>query len=94
MGIPIDKTLRSSKIWKPINERLDRKMDSWKSKWLSWAGKLVMIKATLSAVPICLMSCLSISTDGYMDMVKRLRKYFWQGTDTNKKFELISWDKI
>lgn len=38
LGIPVDKSLRSSSAWKPIEEKIDRRMESWKSKWLSWAG--------------------------------------------------------
>lgn len=94
LGIPIDQTLRTNGVWKPINERLDHKMDSWKSKWLSWAGRIVMIKATLSAIPIYLMSCISLSMSGYIDIVKKLRDFFWQGRDPSRKFKLISWESI
>lgn len=53
-----------------------------------------MLKATLSAIPIYLMSCISMPSGVYMALMKKLRKLFWQGTDTKKKFALIAWDKV
>lgn len=59
-GILVEKSLRSTLAWKSIGEKLDNKMEPWKSKWLSQARRIVMLKETLLAIPIYLMSFISL----------------------------------
>jgi hypothetical protein len=64
-------------------------MESWRSKRISWAGRIIMLKENLSTIPIYLMSYSALSSGGYFKMVSKLRILFWQGTYITKN-SLIS----
>lgn len=77
LGLPLGKGLRSTKVWDPMGKRMDKKMESWKTKWLSWARKVIVLKKILSALPIYLMSYLSLSIDANSKLVKKIRYFYW-----------------
>ncbi|XP_059065974.1 uncharacterized protein LOC131857424 [Cryptomeria japonica] len=52
LGFNLDKGKDKKDLWKNITEKVKRKLDSWKNKWLSSAGRLTLIKSCLSAIPI------------------------------------------
>lgn len=60
LGLPLDKGTRRAKLWDSILAKLDSKLQSWKGKWLSLVGRIVLIHSVLSAIPQYYMSCLEI----------------------------------
>lgn len=44
--------LPKKKLWDPIVERLDKRLSSWKGRYLSMGGCLTHIKSVLSSTPI------------------------------------------
>ncbi|XP_010279442.1 PREDICTED: uncharacterized protein LOC104613364 [Nelumbo nucifera] len=60
LGLPLGVSGGSSTIWDPVIERLERKLASWKTKYLSFGGRVTLIKSTLSNLPIYFLSLFSI----------------------------------
>lgn len=73
---------------------MDQNINSWKGKWLSWARRLVMFQAIISALPIYLLSFLSLTAGANSFIIKTMRNLFWQNTKEKQKIALIVWDKI
>ncbi|GLJ31641.1 hypothetical protein SUGI_0635650 [Cryptomeria japonica] len=94
LGLPLDKGVRSNKLWDPLKERMESRLSSWKGKWLSWAGRLTMLRFVISSFPIYLLSCLPLSKWMNSKPIQLMRKLFWQGNEEKKKMEMISWKKI
>lgn len=59
LGIPFTLSRRWTHIFQPLLQRINLKMDTWKSQ-LSKVGRLIMIKSFLQVIPLHLMSCLKL----------------------------------
>jgi hypothetical protein len=42
----------NNKDWKMIEDRIEKKLSSWKGKYLSVGGRLVLINSVLSSLPM------------------------------------------
>ena len=64
---------------------------SWKVRWLSLAGRILLIKSVLAAIPNYFIVVLKIPS-GVLDTIKKLIKGFlWSGNlDDSRKVPLIS----
>ena len=52
LGVPIFKTALKSSSWLPIIDKIKNRISTWGANWLNPAGKVVLIKAVLSSIPI------------------------------------------
>ena len=69
MGIELEKGSKTKKGWDNIIDRMDKKIEGWKDKWLTKMGKGIKIKEVLSALPTCPLSCLPL----LKVLIRRLR---------------------
>jgi hypothetical protein len=46
----------SNKDWKMVEERMEKRLSSWKEKYLSVGGRLVLINSVLTSLVIFMMS--------------------------------------
>ena len=80
LGIPLDKEIKSNKSWQHTLDKLNAKMDNWKSRWLSsMGGLLTMVKSVFLAIPSYQMSCLPLTSNVKGEMYKKIRNFYWQG---------------
>ncbi|GLJ40989.1 hypothetical protein SUGI_0848590 [Cryptomeria japonica] len=63
LGIPLDKGRRSSKLWDNLVEKIKSRINTWKGRWLSFAGRATLVKSVLTAMPIYLLSCQNLSSN-------------------------------
>ena len=56
LGIPMNVRRLSNKDCKVIEDRIEKKLSSWKGKLLSAGGRLVLINSILSSLPMFMMS--------------------------------------
>ncbi|XP_058726582.1 uncharacterized protein LOC131597939 [Vicia villosa] len=74
------------KIWKKIN--------SWRGRPVSKAGKEVMIKSVLQSIPSYVMS-LFVLLDGIIhDIEKMLNAFWWSGNCNQSCIKWMAWDKL
>lgn len=52
LGLPLFLGGNLGGFWDSLISKFRNKLASWKGKWLSSAGRLVMIKSVLSGLPI------------------------------------------
>jgi hypothetical protein len=52
LGIPMHFRKLSNKDWEKIEERIEKKLSSWKGKYLSVRGRLVLINSVLTSLPM------------------------------------------
>ena len=54
LGLPLGLGLphKSCILWDAVEERFNRRLDSWKKQYLSKRGRLILLKSTLSNFPI------------------------------------------
>jgi len=52
LGLPLAKEVVKSEVWNKQVEKMKGKIQNWGVMWLNLAGRVTLIKALLSALPI------------------------------------------
>ncbi|EPS65500.1 hypothetical protein M569_09277, partial [Genlisea aurea] len=76
-----------------LRDRVWDKIKGWQSKLLSMAGKEVLIKAILQAVPVYAMQIFRLPRRVLSDL-ERLFSNFWWHERQNRRFHWAKWKKI
>jgi hypothetical protein len=78
----------SNKDWKMVEERIEKRLSSWKGKYLSVGGRLVLINSVLTSLVIFMMS-FSKSLEEFWKKINFYRsRFYWQSDDYKKKYRL------
>ncbi|GAU16975.1 hypothetical protein TSUD_37330 [Trifolium subterraneum] len=56
LGLPIGGDSRRLSFWEPVLDRLKNRLSGWKNRFLSFGGRLVLLKSVLSSLPIYVIS--------------------------------------
>lgn len=94
LGIPLFGGANRSVVWKDLFESCIHRMDGWKSKWLTLAGQILMLKSVVSSILVFSMICLQIPKKLIKVIGQRMRKFFWNGAIEQDKVPLLACDKI
>jgi hypothetical protein len=60
LGIPMHHRQLLNSKWCKVEERFQQKLSCWKAKYLSYGGRLVLLNAVLSSLPMFMMSFFEI----------------------------------
>jgi hypothetical protein len=94
LGLPalIGRSKRS--IFNGLKERIVPRLQGWKEKFLSKAGREILIKAVAQAIPTYTMNCFRLPKT-WCDEVNSLIAQYWWGQNTDKrKIHWLKWDKL
>lgn len=86
-------------FWKPLINKFQEKLSSWKRECLNQAGRASLIKSTLDSLHVYWFNLHSIPT-GVCDQLESVRRNFFWGSSTlldaekKRKMHLLAWDKI
>ena len=72
LDIPLYHKRNSNKDWKVIEDRFERRLSTWKSKLLSYGGRLTFINTVLSNLSIYMLSF--FLNQGYFGMEMDIRE--------------------
>ncbi len=94
LGIPMHFRKLSNKHWKVTEERIEKKLSSWKGKHLSVGGRLVLINSILLSLAMFMTSFFEVPK-GVLRKIDYYRlRFFWQLDDHKKKYRLTRWDIV
>lgn len=85
MDIQIEKGSRIGKSWDPIIEKIEKKINNWKSRWLTKAGRVNKIKLVLLAIPTYPITFLPFPKAIKQKIDHKLRDFFGKGIEEKKK---------
>ena len=80
--------------WQDIIIRVEKRIQKWAFRVLNALGRLIMLKFVLQALPIYQLSGRACPKGIYSQLVGMLKKFLWQGAQTNRKWALLFWDKL
>ncbi|KAL4558591.1 hypothetical protein LXL04_036792 [Taraxacum kok-saghyz] len=91
LGVPVGANMTRKKNWRPIIERVTKKLSDWRAKTLSFGGRLSLVKSVLGSIPIYYLS-LFRAPCSVIDMLERSRKRFlWGGCENKKPICWVAW---
>jgi len=56
LGLPIGGNPRLLSFWDPVVNRIKSKLSAWQSRYLSFGGRLILLKSVLTALPVYALS--------------------------------------
>ncbi|XP_062006013.1 uncharacterized protein LOC133723213 [Rosa rugosa] len=77
LGIPTVAGKSKKMMFKRINDRLVSHMSGWQSKFLSKAGKLVLVKAVAQAIPTYAMNVFRLPKGVCRSFQSKVSNYWW-----------------
>ena len=75
-------------------ERVQSKLEGLKSKLLSPAGRLVLIKSAATPIPEYFMQCISFPSNVCNSIDKIIRDFLWGSSPEHRKMHLVNWNKV
>ena len=95
LGIPLsDKKLPRS-AYLPLIEKMNAKLAGWAARFLSIAGRLVLLNSILSSMPMHYMSVIRLPDWVINEIDKIRRRFLWKGaSEQGKGYHLVDWQKV
>ena len=78
LGLPIGGDPRKLDLWKPILNSIHSRLSNWKSKFLSFGGRLILLKYVLSSLPVYFLSFFRAPT-GIISSIESVLNFFFLG---------------
>lgn len=94
LGLPLVLGRSKKSIFSYIKERVTKKIKSWKSKFLSAAGKEVLLKSVVQALPVYTMSCFRLPKGLCHELSKTIASFWWSCGEKEKRMHWIAWEKL
>ncbi|MQL68439.1 hypothetical protein Taro_000722 [Colocasia esculenta] len=80
--------------FKYLFEKINGKFSSWKSKFLSQAGRTTLINSVLSSIPIYTTSAMVLPKGVIWLLEKACASFFWSGLDGVQRRHWLPWSTI
>jgi len=77
-----------------LKERVWKRIQGWKEKLLSKAGKGVLIKAVAQAIPSYAMSCFDLTKTLCDEISSMISRFWWAQQDKKNKMHWLSWELL
>ena len=94
LGMPVYVGKSRTEVFAYLKERVWQRIQGWKEKLLSKAGKEIMIKAVAQAVPVFVMGCFDITKEICGQISTLIAKYWWNNQDKDNSMHWLSWEKL
>jgi len=94
LGFPTIHGRVTKSTYQEVMKRVDSKLAGYKAKWLSLAGQTTLIQASVNAIPTYTMQIAQIPMLVCDELERKIRRFLWGGTRTERKTHLVAWDVV
>ncbi|CAN1823887.1 Putative ribonuclease H protein At1g65750, partial [Linum perenne] len=94
LGLPLGSRCTSTLLWDHVISNMERKLETWKTHFLSFGGRLTLLKSVISSLPVYYMSLLKAPSSVIARLESLQKRFLWTGTTDPKKLHWIHWDTI
>jgi len=77
-----------------IKERIWKKLQGWKEKLLLQAGREILIKAVVQAIPTYTMSCFKLPVGLCSEIESLIKRFWWGQKGERRKAHWVKWDTL
>ncbi|PWA68757.1 hypothetical protein CTI12_AA301610 [Artemisia annua] len=77
LGLPVGANPKFKSVWDPVIESLRNRLAKWKTKFISRAGRVVLLKSVLNSLPLYFMSLFKVPVCVLEEIEKIRRSFFW-----------------
>ena len=94
LGLPVHVGISRSQIFKYLKDRVWQRIQGWKERFLSWAGKEILIKEIAQAIPTFAMGCFDMTKTLYGQISTMICRYWRNQQEEKHKIHWLSWDTM
>lgn len=92
LGLPTVSGRSKKQMFKRIDERLEAHMSGWQSKFLSKAGKVILVKAVAQAIPTYSMSVFRLPKGVCKAFRSKIARFWWGKGDGRRGIHWCKWE--
>lgn len=94
LGLPEQFGRKKKEMFDYIIERVKRRTSTWSAKFLSPAGKEIMLKSVALAMPIYAMSCFKLPKGVTSEIETLLMNFWWEKGSKQRGIPWIAWKRL
>ncbi|GAU18134.1 hypothetical protein TSUD_248350 [Trifolium subterraneum] len=94
LGLPVGANPRRLVTWNPVIEVLQKRLASWKNKYVSLGGRVVLLNSVLAAIPIFYLSLFKMPVGVWKKIVNLQRRFLWGGVAGSSKIPWVNWRDV
>lgn len=94
LGLPMGVEKLGKKVFTPLMQKIEKRLESWHSGHLSFGGREIRINSCLSSVPLYAMGFYKLPDDFHHKIDSIRGRFYWQGTGGKKKYHMIRWSAL
>jgi hypothetical protein len=94
LGLPTFVGKSRHQVFQSITEKVMSKMNNWKVCFLSQAGKEVLLKAVVQAVPRYCMSVFQLPNSLCKELNALMQSFWWRHMSKTSKIHWMSWERM
>eukprot|EP00253_Pinus_taeda_P019493 PITA_19493 len=91
LGAPLIDSAINHTAWRTLLDKLESRLSSWTFRSLNIAGRLILIKSILQAMPLYLFSILAAPKWALKAIRNLQRNFLWGSSALNRKWDLVNW---
>ncbi|XP_048499407.1 putative ribonuclease H protein At1g65750 isoform X2 [Beta vulgaris subsp. vulgaris] len=94
LGIPSISGRSKKAVFDSLMDRIWKKLQGWKEKLLSRAGKEVLLKSVIQAIPTYLMGVYKLPISVIQKIHSAMARFWWGSSNTQRKIHWKSWESL
>jgi hypothetical protein len=94
LGLKIGANPKREATWDPLLEHLRKRLFTWRNKYISLGGRIVLINAVLNAIPIFYLSFYKLPMKVWKKIVRIQREFLWGGVKGGKRISWVKWSVV
>jgi hypothetical protein len=94
LGLPLYVERSKAKCFEFIREKIWKRIQGWKERFLSAAGKELLLKAVAQAIPTYDMACFDLTKSLCDSISQMVCRYWWSQQDNENRLHWIGWEKM
>ncbi|GKC44506.1 putative RNA-directed DNA polymerase [Tanacetum coccineum] len=94
LGLPVGVNMKKIVCWNGIVEKVKKNLAGWKSKMISYGGRLTLVKSVLGSLPLYYFSLFRAPVHVIKKLESVRQNFFWGGNDEKKKLAWVKWDRV
>jgi len=83
--------MRRCNFWQLVLDRIVSQLSMWKNKFLSFGGRLILLKSVMSSLPVYFLSFFKAPTSIISTFTFILKRFFWGSGEDFRKIAWVDW---
>jgi len=94
LGLSIGGDPRRLAFWEPMMSTIKTRLSKWQSRFLSFEGRLILLKSVLTSLPVYVLSFFKALSSIISSIETLFKDFFLGGSEDNRKISWIAWSSV